>query len=320
MKKYFVFISIIALVGLTGLTVNCGNSKTPHTGYVECEEVDVASKIPGRIIEIKVKAGDIVKKGDVMAILETNDVKAKVEQAKAGLEAAVAQLEMAQHGARKEEKAMAQRQLNTAANNLEIVERTFNRILKVYKEGGVSEQDKDMAEFRYKVAQDDYAKAKSYMDMINNGTRVEQIEALKANVRAMQEKINEANSYLSESTIKAPQDAEVRQVNSQVGEIVTAGFPIISMLEQKKYVIFNLRESEFNGLKIGDSMKVFIPALNKESNIKIYYIAPMADFAKYEATREKGSWDVKSFEVRASLADGMDGIRSGMSIRISEKL
>lgn len=318
MKQTTRLLLILLFMGIMVITPNCSKEKAPHTGYVECEEIDIASKIAGRILEIRVKVGDSVKKGDTLAILESNEIQAKVEQARAGLEAAQAQLEMAQNGVRKEEKAMVERQFQIAKNNLEIVERTYNRILKVYKEGGVSDQEKDMAEFRYKVAQDEYSKAKSYLEMTNNGARKEQIETLKAQVRAMQEKVNEADTYLTESTIKAPQDGEIKQINSQVGEIITPGFPVISLLDATNYVIFNLRESEFKGLKNGASLKVTIPALQKETQITVYYIAPMADFSKYEATHEKGSWDVKTFEVRAKFTAPLDGLRPGMTIHIPD--
>ncbi len=316
MKQSTIILTTLSLILVLGLTANCGKEKSQHTGYVECDEIDIASKIAGRILEIKVTVGERVKKGDTLAIMESKEIEAKVAQARAGLEAVSAQLEMAQNGARKEEKAMVERQFQIAKNNLEIVERTFNRILTVYKEGGVSDQEKDMAEFRYKVAQDEYSKAKSYLEMTNNGTRKEQIETLKAQVRAMQEKVNEAETYLSESTIKAPQDGEIKQVNSQAGEIITPGFPVISLLDSKNYVIFNLRESQFNGLKSGDTLKVYIPALQKEDNISVYYIAPMADFSKYESTHEKGSWDIKTFEVRATFATNPAGLRPGMTIQI----
>jgi HlyD family secretion protein len=318
MKRMIGFVIIISVIISMVFIVNCGKGSDFHTGYVECDEIDVASKIPGRILEMKIKAGDRVKKGDLIATLESKDILAKVEQARAGLEAAKAQLQMALNGARKEEKAMVLQEFNMAKNNLELVEKTHNRVLKVYKEGGVSEQEKDMSELRWKVARDQYEKAKNYRDLIDKGARSEQIDALKANVRAMLEKVNEADSFYEETGIKAPQDGEIKQVNAQAGEIITAGFPLVSLLDKENYIIFNLRENKFNGLKTGDSVKVFIPALQKETSIAVYYIAPMADFAKYEATRERGAWDVKTFEVRAHITEILPGIRPGMSVQIFE--
>lgn len=309
--------ALIVLLMATAL-INCGNGDDFRLGYVESDEIDVASRIPGRLIELRVKNGDKVKKDDIIAVLESDQIKARVEQARAGLDAAKAQLDMARNGSRVEEKRMARRQFNIAAANLELVERTYNRVLKVYKDGGVSDQEKDMAEFRWLIAKENYEKAKAFMDMVNNGARKEQIDALKANVRGMEEKVREAESAFGDSYVKAPKDAEIKQINAQTGEIITPGFPILSLLEPEKYVIFNLKEDEFAGLKVGDTLRAYIPALQKESELMVYYIAPMADFARYESTSEKGSWDVKTFEIRASFArsNEVDALRPGMSVKI----
>lgn len=285
-------------------------------GYVETQEVDVAAKIPGRIIEMKAKEGDFLHKGDVIAVLQSDDIQAKVEQAKAGLDAAEAQLRMGLKGARDEEKQMAQRQFNIARDNQEIVQRTYERVLKVYNEGGISAQEKDTAEFRWRIAKEQYEQAKSYLDMVNNGARKEQIEQLRAQVRAMDEKVKEAQSYQDEMIIKAPIDGELKEKNGAAGEVISAGFAVVTMLEPDPYVVFNLKETDYKGLKIGDKFKVEIPALGRQGEITVYYIAPLADFAKVEATQEKGSWDVKTFEVRGRMSGGSEGLRPGMSVKI----
>ena len=306
----FILIAILIIAG-------CSTPKAPfRLGYVECEEVDVASKIPGRILSLTVKEGQTVTAGQKLAELESGEIRAKVAQAKAGLEVAKAQLEMAKKGARPEEKEMVQRQFNIAKSNLKIVQRTYERILKVYQEGGISTQEKEVAEFRWNVAQEQYEKARAYKKMINKGARLEQIQMLESKVNVYTEKFNEASVYLDEISIKAPQSGLVKQINSQIGEIITAGFPIISLLEEKQYIIFNLREDEFKNLKIGDKLKVEIPALEKTVNLEVFYIAPLADFAKYESTKEKGSWDIKTFEVRVRIPSKMKNLRPGMTAKI----
>ncbi|HOW85216.1 MAG TPA: biotin/lipoyl-binding protein [Candidatus Aminicenantes bacterium] len=285
-------------------------------GYAEAEEVDVAAKIPGRIIEMKVREGDSLRRGDLIAVLQSDDIRAKVEQAKAGLQAADAQLRLGLKGARDEEKSMAERQFNIARDNMEIVQRTYERVLKVFNDGGISAQEKDTAEFRWRISREQYEQAKSYLDMVNNGARKEQIEQLRAQVRAAAEKVKEAQSYQDETLIRAPLDGEVKEINGEVGEVVSAGFALVTMLEPGPYVVFNLRETDYRGLKLGDKLDVEIPALGRAGQIEVYYIAPLADFAKVEATQEKGSWDIKTFEVRGRLTAGESGLRPGMTVRI----
>ena len=317
MKKHIAWILLGSLLLL--LTAGCSSQKPAKWGFVETEEIDIAAKIPGRIIDIKVKEGDHVTKGQVLAILQSDEIHAKVEQAKAGLEATNAQLQMAVNGARDEEKRMAQRQFNIAQNNREILQRTYERMLKVFQEGGISLQEKETAEFRWKIAQEQYEQAKAFLDMVNKGARKEQIAALKAAVRAAEERVKEAESYANETEMRASQDADVKAINVQIGEIVTAGFAAITLLDPNPYVVFNLKESEFKGLKIGDTLKAEVPALESSPELKVYYISVMADIAKQESTQEKNSWDVKTFEVRSRPAAVIPSLRPGMSVRIQDR-
>ena len=215
MKKHIAWILLGSLLLL--LTAGCSSQKPAKWGFVETEEIDIAAKIPGRIIDIKVKEGDHVTKGQVLAILQSDEIHAKVEQAKAGLEATNAQLQMAVNGARDEEKRMAQRQFNIAQNNREILQRTYERMLKVFQEGGISLQEKETAEFRWRIAQEQYEQAKAFLDMVNKGARKEQIAALKAAVRAAEERVKEAESYANETEMRASQDADVKAINVQIG-------------------------------------------------------------------------------------------------------
>jgi len=302
---------ILLIVGSLG----CRTANAGKTGTAEAEELDVAAKIPGRVVEVKVREGDRVRRGDPLVVLQSDDIAAKVEQARSGLEAARAQLAMAEHGARPQEKEMARRQFNIAKDNLDIVEKTHQRILKVYGDGGVSAQEKDLSEARYRVAREQYEQARSALDLVLSGARAEQIDMLKAQVRGMEEKLREAASYQAETVLSAPQDAEVKGINVQPGEVVTPGFAAVTLLDSAVYVILNLRESEFQALKIGDRRQGTVPALNRSVPLEVYAIAPMADFAKYEATQEKGSWDVRTFEVRLRPLAPVAGLRPGMTVR-----
>ena len=90
---------IVALIGFFAL----GRDPEIIQGQVEVTEYRVSSKVPGRILELRVKEGDYVKVGDTLAILDAPEVRAKMEQAQSA-ESAAAALELkAQNGARKEQ-------------------------------------------------------------------------------------------------------------------------------------------------------------------------------------------------------------------------
>ena len=87
---------IVALIGFLAL----GRDADVIQGEIEVEEYRVSSKVPGRILELKVKEGDMVKAGDTLAILEAPEVQAKMSQAQSAADAASAMEMMAKNGAR----------------------------------------------------------------------------------------------------------------------------------------------------------------------------------------------------------------------------
>ena len=96
------FAAVVVIVALIGL-IALDRDPDIIQGQVEVSEYRVSSKVPGRILEIRVKEGDYVKAGDTLAILDAPDVRAKMEQAQSA-ESAAAALELkAKNGARKEQ-------------------------------------------------------------------------------------------------------------------------------------------------------------------------------------------------------------------------
>lgn len=107
---------IVALIGFLAL----GRDADVIQGEMEVEEYRVSSKVPGRILELRVKEGDMVKAGDTLAIIEAPDVAAKMTQAQSAADAAAAMEQMAQNGARKEQVQAAFQLLEQAKAGLEI--------------------------------------------------------------------------------------------------------------------------------------------------------------------------------------------------------
>ena len=95
---FVIVVAIVALIGFLAL----GRNPEVIQGEMEVEEYRVSGKVPGRILELRVKEGDMVKAGDTLAIIEAPEVEAKMSQAKSAVDAASAMEQMARNGARKE--------------------------------------------------------------------------------------------------------------------------------------------------------------------------------------------------------------------------
>ncbi len=305
--------ALVALIGFFAL----GRDPELIQGQVEVSEYRVSSKVPGRILEIRVKEGDFVKAGDTLAIIDAPEVRAKMHQAQGAEGAASAMQQMAQNGARKEQIQGAYQLLQKAKAGLEIAEKSYNRVQRLYDEGVMSAQKRDEAYANYKAMQATHEAAKSQYDMAVNGARLEEKMAAQAQVERAKGAVQEVNSYIGETVQLAQMDGEVSNIYPKVGELVGTGSPImtISMMDQM-WGTFNVREDQLAGMQIGSEITAYIPAFEKEVKMKVYYMKDQGSYAVWKATKANGQFDLKTFEVKARPVETIEGLRPGMSLII----
>ena len=310
------FVTVIIIVALIGFLAL---DRQPDTiqGQVEVSEYRVSSKVPGRILELRVKEGDYVKVGDTLAILDAPEVRAKMEQAQSA-ESAAAALELkAQNGAREEQVRGAFNVLQQAKAGLEIAEKSYNRVQRLYDEGVMSAQKRDEAYANYKAMEAQMKAAQSQYDMAVNGARVEDKMAAAAQVGRARGAVREVNSYIHETVQVAQMEGEVADIYPKVGELVGTGSPIMSIaVMDDMWGTFNVREDQLNGMKVGSEFSAFVPAFNKEVKMKVYYLKDQGSYAVCKATKTNGQYDLKTFEVKARPVEKLDGLRPGMSLII----
>ena len=113
----------------------------------------------------------------------------------------------------------------------------------------------------------------------------------------------------------APADGTIDQVYPQVGELLSMGAPVMSLLKQDdRYVVFNVREELLNELTMGKTISVMIPALDKKHiDVKIYYIRDMGSYATWRSTKSTGSYDSRTFQIKARPTTTVEGLRPGMT-------
>ena len=147
------FVAVVIIVALIGYLA-LDRDPDVIQGQVEVTEYRVSSKVPGRILELRVKEGDYVKAGDTLAIIDAPEVRAKMEQAQSAQSAAAALELKAQNGARKEQIQGAYSVLQQAKAGFEIAEKSYNRIQRLYDEGVMSAQKRDEVYANYKAVGD----------------------------------------------------------------------------------------------------------------------------------------------------------------------
>jgi len=310
------FIAVVIIVALIGFLALDRNPDIIQ-GQVEVTEYRVSSKVPGRILELRVSEGDYVKAGDTLAILDAPEVRAKMEQARSA-ESAAAALELkAQNGARKEQIQGAYSVLQQAKAGYEIAEKSYQRIQRLYDEGVMSAQKRDEVYANYKAMEAQMKAAQSQYDMAVNGARMEDKLAAAAQVGRAKGAVQEVNSYIHETVQIAQKEGEVANIYPKVGELVGTGSPIMSIaVMDDMWGTFNVREDQLNGMNVGSELTVFVPAFNKEIKMKVYYLKDQGSYAVWKATKANGQYDLKTFEVKARPIEKLDGLRPGMSLII----
>ena len=312
------FVGVVIIVAIIGFLV-LDRDPDVIQGQVEVSEYRVSSKVPGRILELRVKEGDFVKVGDTLAILDAPEVRAKMEQAQSAQSAAAAMELKAQNGARKEQIQGAFSVLQQAKAGYEIAEKSYNRVQRLYDEGVMSAQKRDEAYANYKAMEAQMKAAQSQYDMAVNGARMEDKLAAAAQVGRAKGAVNEVNSYIHETVQIAQMEGEVSDIYPKVGELVGTGSPIMSIsLMQDMWGTFNVREDQLNGMQVGTEFTAFVPAFNKDVKMKVYYLKDQGSYAVWKATKANGQYDLKTFEVKARPVEKLEGLRPGMSLIIKK--
>lgn len=329
MKKNKNFTIILAaaltLVGIIVITIVVGLSLPKHPdiiqGQAETTDYRLSSKVPARVCEIRVQEGDHVRRGDTLVILEAPDIRAKLSQAEAAYAAAQAQEQKAQNGTRQEQVQQAYEMWQKARAAMEVAEKTYHRINRLFENGVMAEQKRDEAQAQYEAMVATERAARSQYDMAVNGTRIEDKAASGAQVRRAQGAVSEVNSYMDETVLLATADGIVTEIFPEPGELVGTGAPIMNVsCTDDVWFTFNIREDLLPGLTVGTETEVYLPAFDKRIPVRITKMKDVGTFAVWKATKALDGFDLKTFEVKARPLnmEGLENVRGGMSV-IMEK-
>ena len=316
--KSLISIVIIAIIVLTGIWFLTKPKTVVLQGRIEAKEIYLSAKIPTRINTLEVKEGASVKKGDLLATLESPEIMAKELQALALRDAANAQKNKATNGARVEEIRGAKSIYEKATAAANVMDKTYKRMQNLFNDGVISEQQRDEIFAKKEAAKKDQEAALSVYEMALKGARNEDVDAAKALVKQADGALTELEGYKNERNIIAPIDAEVLNFLPEEGELIGAGYPVVHLVDlTNSYAIINVKETSLFNFKKDAEFEATIPALNnKKVTFKIYYVAALGDYATWNATKATGDFDIRTFEIKASPISKETELRPGMSILI----
>lgn len=316
--EYFTLCASIAAIVILvwiGYAFLIPHPQTIIQGEVEATEISVASKISGRIEKLPVQEGDIVKKGQFLVEISSPEIQARLKQAHAAVAAARSGQDKAYSGAREEEIRAARNVWEKAKTATKLAQKTRDRIVRLYDEGVLPAQKKDEADAQWESAVKTENAARATYDEAMAGARREDKEAAAALTEKATGVLEEVESMISETRLNSPIDGEITSVTADRGELISAGYPVIAVMDPTDiWITFNLREDLLKNIRIGTMLDATFPALGDDTvKLKIYYISALGDFATWHATKASGDFDLKTFEVRARPLDHVAGLRPGMS-------
>ena len=299
MKKiYLLLVVVISAVG-------CGKPKTEVIqGKIEREQIGIVSKIPGKIIEIRIQEGDFVKKGDTLAILDIPEVDAKKSQAEGAVQSAKAQYDMTLKGATDNQLKQLEAKQKALKEQYELAQKSINRLSNMLKDSLVSQQMYDEAFAKYQGAQSQYLAVQAEISDVKYGARIEQQKmALGQQERALGA-LQEVSVADSERYIIAPQDMTVESITLKAGELALPGYTLISgTISESTYFRFTIPESRLSKVQKGQEVMVNVVYNKSQVKGKITSVKALGAYANIATAYPDYEIQESLFEIKISPID-----------------
>ncbi len=293
--KRIVLIAIVALA-ILGLVYffllqgkNGNGSFIKVSGNIEATEVDVGFKVSGRIVGRFFEEGDWVDQGKVLAKLDDEDLRNRLEVARATLASSEARLSKLLAGSRPEEIRQAEAELNQAKFDLENKETQYKRMKSLLEKKVVPKETSDNAEAAFKIAKATFEKAKENYLLVKEGPRKEDIEDARAQVDQARASVKLNETQLSYTTLYSPISGVVLVKSGEIGEVVNPGTSILTMADiENVWLKAYIPETNLSQVKWGQEVIVTTDLQpKKEYKGRISFISSQAEFTPKQIQTEK---------------------------------
>ncbi|MEF9897000.1 MAG: biotin/lipoyl-binding protein [Pseudomonas sp.] len=260
-------------------------------GRLESTEVQIASKIPGRLAEVLVDEGDKVKQGQLLARIDTRTLEAQRSQAEAEVLRA------------QENYSAAQANVQLRQSELLLASQELKRVKEIFLRKYASQQLLDQQQARYDTASSAVVAARA------------QLAAIKAAIGAAEAQVAQLTSEIDDSSLRAPIDGIIQLRLAEPGEVLGAGGRVLMLINPNdQYMNLYLPASTTGRLTVGDEARIVLDALpDKALPAKIAFVAAKAQFTpKQVETRDERQKLVFRVKLRLTEPSAVPQAKPGM--------
>lgn len=309
----------LALAGL-GAVLWFGRSPAEPrpAGMVHASEVRVGAEIGGRIARIAVAPGDRVRHGDPIATLDVPELAASLGEARAAAAAAAADRARILSGVRPEQVGVAEEAVRTAEARRTLAAEVDARTAALATRGVASTATRDESAAALANAEADLALRQAELDAARAGPTAEERALADADVALAAAKVAELEARLAKAQVLAPVDGTVGIRVAEVGEIVAAGAPIVTLAsDDGNWFGFTLREDEIGGLDVGAEVPLVAQA--GPITARVVEMRPLGEFATWRAARAVGAHDLASLRIRLDPGKGAPVPEAGRTVWLPDE-
>src|ERR1043166_7278837 len=309
---------ILVAAGVGGYVLWRPEAEPPIVGVVRITQIRVAPEVGGQLTAIKVRKGDRVRVGDVVAELSALELTASVAQARAALDAAIASRGHVYAGARAEEIASLASAIAKAKAKLDYAQAQHTRTAALAQRDNATQQALDQAEDNVASARADVAEAQANHDAAVAGPTKEERAIADAQVKAAATALGVLERRLDKTILRAPVDGFVTVIVAEIGENIRAGQPVLAIeVAGKRWLSFNAREDQLRGLTVGGTVDVARQGAREATPAVVTELVPLGSFATWQAERTVGDHDRSTLRLRVDPQGDSTELKPGMTVWLS---
>lgn len=322
-KKYLAiaFVAVLIVLAIVSTAGILLLHRRPEMlqGEIEATEIRISGKLLGRIDRFLVEEGQNVAKGDTLVVINSPEVRAKYDQVDALKNVAVYENQKVESGTRKQITETMYQMWQKSQSDLRLATVTYERMLALHKEGVVTSQRKDEAEALWKGAAAAERAAREQYRMARDGARKQDRESAQSMVTAAESTLQEVAVLLEDARLTAPEAGQIAAIYPKRGELVAPGAPIMSLVVlEHAHAVLNVREALLPRFRMKGRFRGDVPAIDRKGiEFEIYYISPLGSYATWKSTKQVGSYDMRTFQVKARPVRPEPDLRPGMSVLVT---